>query len=115
MKINESNITIMVKNMDKTISFYKMLGLKLKKRWENYYAILAAPGVVIGLHSSDSKPKGSGDASIGFMIDNIRADEKLLTKNKEKYKFDEGGSGSHVHFKDPNGTILYFTQPKWNY
>ncbi len=115
MKIKDSNITLMVKNMDKACAFYAMIGLKLKKRWEDYYAMYEAPGVVIGLHPSDGKPKGSGDASIGFFIENIKDAEKLLTKNKVKFKFDDGDSGKYIHFKDPDGNILYFTQPSWKY
>ena len=48
--IKESNITINVKDIDKSISFYQSIGLKIKNRWGNHYAQLSAPGVVIGLH-----------------------------------------------------------------
>jgi catechol 2,3-dioxygenase-like lactoylglutathione lyase family enzyme len=33
MTINESNVTIMVKNLDESIKFYKSIGLTLKNRW----------------------------------------------------------------------------------
>jgi catechol 2,3-dioxygenase-like lactoylglutathione lyase family enzyme len=48
--IKTANVTVMVKNMDKSIDFYTSLGLELKQRWNNHYAQVAAPGVIIGLH-----------------------------------------------------------------
>ncbi len=115
MKINEANVTLMVKNMDKSIQFYEMLGLKLKHRWENHYAMMEAPGVVIGLHPADGEPEGSGDTSIGFMIDDIKEAKNLLKKNEIKFKEEDGKSGAYLHFKDPNKNQLYFSQPKWKY
>ena len=115
MKISGSNITLLVNNMDTSCAFYKMLGLKLKKRWDNFYAMYTAPGIVIGLHPANGKTKGSGDASIGFFIKDIDAAEKRLTKNKVKFKSDNGDSGRYIHFKDPDGNILYFTEPSWKY
>ena len=48
MLIKDSNITIMVKDMDRSISFYQSLGMTLKNRWDNHYAQLTAPGITIG-------------------------------------------------------------------
>jgi catechol 2,3-dioxygenase-like lactoylglutathione lyase family enzyme len=50
MTIKESNITINVKDLDNSISFYLSIGMTIKKRWGNYYAQLTAPGIIIGLH-----------------------------------------------------------------
>ncbi len=50
MTIKDSNITMNVKDLDKSISFYEALGLEVTNRWGNYYAQLTAPGMVIGLH-----------------------------------------------------------------
>ena len=36
MTIKESNITINVKDIDKSISFYQSIGLTVKNRWSNY-------------------------------------------------------------------------------
>ena len=55
MNITESNVTINVKDMEKSISFYLSLGLTVKNRWGNHYAQLAVPGVVIGLHPTSEK------------------------------------------------------------
>jgi len=50
MAIKDSNVTIMVKDMDASISFYESIGLVIKQRWANHYAQLTAPGITIGLH-----------------------------------------------------------------
>jgi hypothetical protein len=73
MKITSSNISINVKDLDKSISFYESIGLTVKNRWGNYYAQLTAPDVVIGLHpSSDANLSGnSGNALIGFTVDDF--------------------------------------------
>ena len=50
MTIKQANITINVKDMYKSIAFYESIGLVVKARWDNYYAQLVAPGIVIGIH-----------------------------------------------------------------
>ena len=115
MRIKESNITINVKDLDKSISFYESIGLTVKNRWGNHYAQLTAPGVVIGLHpsSNGNLTNNSGNVSIGFTTDNfeeIKSDlKKLSIKTIERQE--EGGQ--FLHFNDPDGTALYFIKPKW--
>lgn len=112
--INESNITIMVKDMDKAVSFYESIGLTLKQRWNNHYAMVTSHGITIGLHPSESNDTSSGSLSIGFMIDKIDEAKSLLDENKIAWTHeDDGKSGIYLHFKDPFGTKLYFVQPKW--
>jgi predicted enzyme related to lactoylglutathione lyase len=119
IKINDANITIMVNDMDKAVNFYESIGLAIKQRWDNHYAMMSAAGLTIGLHpSEDSQAKnsqtGSGTLSIGFMIDDIDETKALLDKNNIVYTgVDDGKSGIYLHFKDPFGTILYFVKPKW--
>ena len=114
MKINGSNVTIMVKNMDQSIRFYQNLGLELKQRWDNHYAMLAAEGITLGLHPSDGEKTGSGSTSIGFFIEKIEDAKALLQEHQiECNHEDDGKSGIYLHFTDPDGTILYFVQPKW--
>jgi catechol 2,3-dioxygenase-like lactoylglutathione lyase family enzyme len=114
IKINESNVTIMAKDMDKSIAFYQSIGLTLKNRWGNHYAMLTASGITIGIHPSDGKQNNSGTVSIGFMIDIFEEAKTLLAKNNIAFKEEEDGkSGSYLHFKDPDDTILYFVKPKW--
>jgi catechol 2,3-dioxygenase-like lactoylglutathione lyase family enzyme len=114
IKINESNVTIMVKDMDKAISFYESIGLTIKNRWGNHYAMLVAKGITIGIHPSDEKKNSSGTVSVGFMISDINEAKETLDKNNIKYEFqDDDKSGDYLHFKDHDGTILYYVKPKW--
>ena len=115
MKIRESNVTVNVKDLDKAISFYQSLGLDLKNRWGNHYAMVTAPGIVIGLHPTTNSDlaDNSGNVSIGFTTDNFeetKSDlQKLSIKTTERHE--EGGE--FIHFTDPDGTALYFIKPKW--
>ena len=112
--IKETNITIMVRDMDKAVSFYESIGLTLKQRWNNHYAMMTAPGITIGLHPSEKTDTNSGTVSIGFMIDNIDEAKMLLDTNRIAHTSqDDGKSGIYIHFKDPYGTILYFVKPQW--
>jgi catechol 2,3-dioxygenase-like lactoylglutathione lyase family enzyme len=118
--ITGSNITIMVKDMDKSIQFYQNIGLELKQRWDNHYAMLTAGGMTIGLHPSDDSKHGggslsSGSTSIGFFVPDIKEVEKMLDGLKIKHEsIDDGESGIYCHFTDLDGTVLYFVQPKWS-
>ena len=114
MMIKDANVTIMINDMERSISFYQSLGLVLKNRWNNHYAQLTAPGIVIGLHPTDeSRPTStSGNVSIGFTTDNF---EEALSHLQElniavTTRSEEGGQ--FIHFKDPDGTELYFIKSK---
>ncbi len=100
--------------MDNAIKFYESIGLTLQQRWGDHYAMISAKGITIGIHPMGEAKPNSGTVSIGFMIDKISEAKELLDKNKIEYKAeDDGKSGLYLHFKDPDGTILYFVQPKW--
>lgn len=111
--ITESNVTIMVSDMDSAIQFYQTIGLTLKQRWENHYAMISAEGITIGLHPSEGGNNNSGTVSIGFMVDNIGDPKALLDANNIPYKEEDGKSGHYLNFTDPDNTHLYFVQPKW--
>lgn len=115
MTIKESNITINVKDLDNSISFYKSIGLTEQKRWGNHYAQLTAPGIVIGLHPTiDGNLAGSsGNVSIGFTTDNIEETNDELQKLSIKTAKREEEGGRFLHFNDPDGTSLYFIESKW--
>ena len=113
ISIKETNVTIMVTDMDKAVGFYESIGLTLKQRWDNHYAMVTAPGITIGLHPSE-KVTSSGTVSVGFMIDTIDEAKTLLDAGNIAYTpEDDGKSGLYIHFKDPFGTVLYFVKPKW--
>ncbi len=113
IKITESNLTIMVTDMDRAIGFYEKIGLTIKQRWDNHYAMMTAEGITIGLHPSEGADNSSGSVSIGFMIDKISEAKDLLAANGITYKEDDGKSGHYLHFTDPDNTVLYFVEPKW--
>jgi catechol 2,3-dioxygenase-like lactoylglutathione lyase family enzyme len=112
--IKEANLTIMVKDMDRSVSFYEALGFTLKNRWGNHYAQLTAPGVVIGLHPSGAtNPAGnSGNVSIGFTATDLEAAKAVLAKMDVKTETRTEAGGKFIHFSDPDGTALYFIEPK---
>ena len=114
MTINDTNVTIMVKDMDTAINFYQSIGLTLKQRWDNHYAMMTTKGLTIGIHPKEEGETSSGTVSIGFMIGDFNEAKALLEKNKITFKAeDDGKSGNYLHFTDPDGTILYFVLPKW--
>ena len=115
MTILESNITINVKDMDKSIAFYESIGLTIKTRWGNHYAQLTAPGIVIGLHpTSDTNLKGnSGNTSIGFTVVDFEEAKSLLQRLSIAIMERKEEGGEFLHFTDPDGTALYCIKPKW--
>lgn len=116
MTIKQSNVTINVKDMDSSISFYQSIGFTVKNRWGNFYAQLEAPGITIGLHpSSNGNLIGnSGNVSIGFTTDNIEETKSSLEKISVVATERKEEGGEFLHFKDPDGTALYFIKPKWS-
>lgn len=114
MAITGTNVTIMVRDMDEAVSFYQNIGLHLKQRWGNHYAMMTTEGLTIGLHPADDPNTHSGTVSIGFMVPAIAEAKSLLDSKQIAYTTqDDGKSGIYVHFKDPFGTVLYFVEPKW--
>ena len=113
MLITETNVTVMVSDMDRAVNFYTMLGLEVRNRWENHYAQMETQNIIIGLHPADGEVKPSSQVSIGFMIEDIKEAETLLGVMKVKFSKDDGKSGIYINFTDPDGTNLYFSQPKW--
>ena len=112
-KINQTNVTIMVSNMDKAIEFYQNIGLTLKNRWGDHYAMVETTGLTIGIHPADKELAASDKISIGFMVDDIKDAKEVLDKHTIKYEEENGKSGKYLNFSDLDGTALYFTQPSW--
>lgn len=115
MKIKDSNITIHVKDLNKSISFYTSIGFTLVNRWGNHYAQLSATGLVIGLHPSNEEKlkNNSGNISIGFTSDNFEETKSELNKLSIHTIERKESGGQFLHFNDPDGTALYFVQPKF--
>lgn len=115
MTIHNTNITINVKNLDTSIAFYVSIGFELKKRWDNYYAQLIAPGITIGLHPSNdvSPSNNSGNVSIGFTTTNFEDTKSELSKLSITFEERQENGGQFLNFSDPDGTSLYFIKPNW--
>lgn len=115
MTIKKSTITINVKDLDKSIGFYESIGLELKERWGNQYAQLTAPGMVIGLHptSIENLTGTSGNISIGFTTPDFEETKSDLKKLAIQITERSEDGGQFLHFKDPDGTSLYFIEPNW--
>jgi catechol 2,3-dioxygenase-like lactoylglutathione lyase family enzyme len=105
----------MIKDMDKSISFYESIGFKVKTRWNNHYAQLTAPGIVIGLHPTNENnlSGASGNVSIGFTTDNFDEAKAQLEQLSIRVTPRNEEGGQFLHFNDPDGTALYFIKPKW--
>ncbi|MBI1227510.1 MAG: glyoxalase [Bacteroidetes bacterium] len=115
MQITAANLTINVSDLEKSIIFYQSLGLKLEKRWGNHYAQLTAPGLVIGLHPTKAVniKASAGNVSIGFISDDFETTKSELTALSIDISERKEEGGNFIHFNDPDGTALYFIQPKW--
>ena len=113
MTIKETNVTINVKDLDKSIAFYQSVGFVLKDRWGNYYAQLTAPNIEIGLHPSspNNLKDNSGNISIGMTISDFEEAKSQLQKLSIKTTDRNEEGGQFIHFNDPDGTALYFIKP----
>lgn len=104
----------MVRDINKSIEFYQSIGLTMKQRWGDNYAMLSAEGITVGLHPGAGDTIATHQVSIGFMIDSAAAGRDLLEKNEIDYsEQDDADSGILLNFQDPDGTFLYFMEPRW--
>lgn len=115
IKIKAATITINISNMDNSIAFYQSIGLELKNRWGDHYAQLTAPGLTVGLHPSVEKNQenNSGNISIGLTAENFEETKAALAKLSIQVTERNEEGGQFLHFNDPDGTALYFINPKW--
>ncbi|HMD00310.1 MAG TPA: VOC family protein [Ferruginibacter sp.] len=113
MDIKQTNVTVNIKDMDKSISFYQSLGFSVKNRWGNFYAQISAPGIDIGLHPSSQLAGNSGNVSIGFTTDDLDETRQALQQLSITVNERSEEGGQFLHFNDPDGTSLYFIKPKW--
>jgi catechol 2,3-dioxygenase-like lactoylglutathione lyase family enzyme len=101
----------MVRDMDEAISFYtSVMGLQLKSRYGNEFAIVQAPGITIGLHPAE--PSQAGKVSIGLQVDSLEETMAVLTHRKLQFEGDvvEDPPMRFTFFRDPNGVEFYLAQ-----
>jgi hypothetical protein len=55
----------------------------------------------------------SGNVSLGFTIDNFEEVKLLLRASNIDIEDRNEEGGKFLHFKDLDGTSLYFIKPKW--
>lgn len=112
--VKDAYVTIEVSNVARAVKFYtKVLGLKLVKKYDDYWADIKAPGLWIGLHldhEGGPKRKGSGNMSVGFTARDIDKAAKALQRKGVKIEVEDLEWGRYAGFKDPDGTDLYFWQ-----
>ena len=117
--IKETNVTLMVSDMERSVRFYSnTLGLKVKARYGDHFAQIESPGTIIALHPATKggpKPGESGSISIGFSVDDL--DKATAELTKKGVIFSGTTDDAQVRlafFADPDGNPLYLSQNKWS-
>lgn len=115
MKINEANVTLMVGDMKKAVSFYvDVLGLELKANYGGHFAQVSCPGAIIGLHprTEGGSPSGKSDTvSIGFGVDSLTAAmAELRAKGVTFSRVADDRPTKLAFFTDPDGNPLYLSE-----
>lgn len=120
------HILIVVKNLERSIGFYKLLGfehMETIQRPEDRVGVLQLGETKIELmclpegretHRTPRKLSDIGFRHIGFRVDNV---EEAYERLKDKIQFDSppraiAGRGNRmtVFFKDPDGVEIHFVQ-----
>lgn len=111
--IKDANITILVKDMDDSISFYQSIGFVITSRWGHNFTEMSAAGISVGLQTAtgNNQVKGSGSVALGFTTDDFGAVKGLLEKFGIPSETTSEKGGMFLHFSDPDGTALYFKIP----
>jgi len=111
--LKQCRVNVMVSNMDEACEFYsEKLGLELINRYENHYAEIQAPGLMIGLHPTSEKITIGNNLSIGFgVVDFDLTIEKLETKGI-KFTIEQEGWIRLAHFTDLDNNQLFLAENK---
>ena len=116
MEYKTGNVTVMVSDFERAVSFYtQVLGFTLKNRYGNEWADVSAPGVNIGLHPDGGNARARGAAlSIGFEVSSL--DQAMQELRNKGVEFPQGvrdaGHLREAAFSDPDGTPLYLVEIK---
>jgi catechol 2,3-dioxygenase-like lactoylglutathione lyase family enzyme len=115
---SESQITLMVPDMDDAVRFYtETLGLRLKTRYGNEFAVVEAPGLTIGLHPQPTAQSPQAHSmSIGLGVESLEAAMKQLSARGVGFigAIREDPPIRIAYFAGPGGTPLYLCeQSEW--
>ena len=114
---NACFVTIMVSDMSRSIEFYtQRLGLKLKTRYGDEFAIVEGPGVTIGLHPTKEGGAAPGSVSIGLGVDDVEVGRNQLRDRGVAFNGDivSDPPMRFAFLKDPDGVELYLAeQSEW--
>lgn len=116
-QFNQSLVTVIVSNMQRSIDFYtNRLGLALKARYGDEFALVEAPGITIGLHPAREGGAKPGALSIGLGVDDIEASRKQLQDHGVEFSGDIVADPPMrlAFFRDPDGVEIYLAeQSEW--
>lgn len=115
---SESQITLMVPDMDEAVRFYtEALGLRLKARYGKEFAVVEAPGLTIGLHPlAQDQSSRSHPMSIGLGVDSLESAMEHLSGRGVKFvgPIAEDPPVRIAYFAGPGGVPLYLCeQSEW--
>ncbi len=107
----DGNVTIMVADMNRAVEFYtQTLGLELRERFGDGWAMIQGPGVRIGLHGGRTSEAAADEPniSIGLAVEKLEpALETLRQRGVELAPTVDGGGARFAFFRDPDQTALY--------
>lgn len=109
-----ANVTIVVRDLDMAIEFYRdVLGLALTNRYQNHWAELRGPDLLIGLRpAGENKTESGGNLSIGFGTMVFDQDVMMLEEKGIRLDVTQDVVSRMAYFNDPDGTPLYVREMK---
>jgi catechol 2,3-dioxygenase-like lactoylglutathione lyase family enzyme len=115
---SESQVTLIVPDMEEAVRFYTTtLGLRLKARYGNEFAVVEAPGLTIGLHPRPAAPSSQTHAmSVGLGVESLEAAIAELSARGVPFigAIREDPPIRIAYFMGPGGTPLYLCeQSEW--
>jgi len=114
LAVKNTNVTIMVSNLDRAIAFYtEILGMELKGRYGDHWADIKGPGISIGLHPTEKEMTRSDNLQIALGVSNIREAIEALRSSGVEVKDNSEEMVKLATFHDPDGNTLYVVQSEW--
>lgn len=111
--LKSCRVNVMVSDMDNAIKFYiDTLELELVNRYNDYYAEIQAPGLLIGLHPRSDKIVNGNNISIGLGVVNFNDTIENLEAKGIKFNIEQEGWIRLAYFSDPDGNELFLAENK---